>query len=161
MQTLLAQHPARVVAHIDGLAASAATFLMMGADEIRMSDGAFLMIHKGWTMMVGDADDFSDVVDQLNRIDASIAGTYAARTGKDKDELVAMMAAETWMDATEAQDMGFVDAVDDINPAPSNTYNLAAYANTPAALLEPAPDESESKMRAKRSRNLGLIEVRA
>ena len=46
MQTALAQHDANIIAHVDGLAASAASVVAMGADEIEMVDGGFMMIHK-------------------------------------------------------------------------------------------------------------------
>lgn len=161
MQTLLAQHPANVIGHVDGLSASAATFLMSASNEIRMSEGAFLMIHKGWTLMVGNSDDFTDMASMLNKVDDSIAKTYAKRTGQDHGEMMQMMAAETWFNADEALEIGFVDVVDDIAPEPANAYNLGAYSNTPAALLEPTGDESWLGFRAKLDRQIQLIEVRA
>lgn len=161
MQTLIAQHPARVIAHVDGLAASAASFLMTAANEIRMSDGAFLMIHKGWTMMVGNADDFTEMANVMAQLDDSIAATYAAKTGKDKSELMGWMAAETWFNAQEARKNGFIDEIDEITPAAASAYDLSAFANAPAEIAESAANEQWSRLRAKQSRQIGLIEARA
>src|SRR6185369_10879333 len=55
MYSLLNEHPAKVVTHIDGLAASAASFLAMAGDEIEIAEGAFVMIHNAYTIAMGDA----------------------------------------------------------------------------------------------------------
>lgn len=147
MQTALAEHKARVIAHIDGLAASAATFLVMGADEIRMTGGGFFMIHKGWTFTAGNADDMRKEAALLDKVDGSIAADYAARTGKDKDELIDLMAAETWYTAAEAQEAGFIDEVVEVvrDKAAKNArlYDLSAYRNAPADYSEQAAPEPE------------------
>src|SRR5690606_23555112 len=54
MVTALREHPARIVAHIDGLAASAASYIALAADDVQMSDGAFLMIHNAWGIVLGN-----------------------------------------------------------------------------------------------------------
>lgn len=131
MATALKQHSARVVAHIDGLAASAATYIALAADEVRMSQGAFFMIHKGWTWNVGNADDFRKSADLLDKVDDSISNDYAKKTGIGKAELIQMMADETWMSADEALEKGFVDSVFDDEPV-SNSFDLSVYDKAPA-----------------------------
>lgn len=95
--------------HIDGLAASAASVVAMAGDTIKMPENATLMIHNAWTYAGGGAEELRKTADELDRINDQIAGIYAARTGKEKDEISALMTAETWMSGTEALNMGFVN----------------------------------------------------
>lgn len=133
MQTALAQHPARVVAHIDGLAASAATVVMLAADEIVASEGAFVMVHNPWGMTIGDSEDHRKNAELLEKFTEALAADYQKRTGKTDAEIRAWMDAETWFTAAEAKDAGFVDAVDETVTA-KNEWDLSAYANAPAQL---------------------------
>jgi ATP-dependent Clp protease protease subunit len=133
MEAAIRGHSARVVAHIDGLAASAASFLAMAADEIEISEGGFFMIHKAWTIGVGNADDMRGQADLLDKIDASLVNTYAKRTGKDAEEISAWMAAETWFNSEEALANGFADRLaQPAEKAQASAWNLGAYTNAPA-----------------------------
>jgi ATP-dependent Clp protease protease subunit len=137
IEQALREHKAKVVAHIDGLAASAATFIAMAADEIVMAPGALFMIHKAWTFTYGNADDLRTEAELLSKIDGTLADTYAARTGKDAAAVLDMMAAETWFTAQEAVDAGFADTVAESAPKASATWNLSAYAKAPK---QPEPE---------------------
>lgn len=137
IEQALRDHPARVVAHIDGLAASAATFIAMAADEIIIGQGSLFMIHKAWSVAFGNADDMMTTAALLEKIDGTLAQTYAARTGADVKTISDWMAAETWFSAQEAVDAGFADSVAEI--APKNTWNLAAFDKAPKSLKPTAP----------------------
>ena len=140
INTALKQHKAKVVAHIDGLAASAATYVALGADEVHIAEGAFFMIHKGWTIALGNADDFKKTASLLDKVDDSIAGDYQAKTGIERSELISMMADETWMTATEALEKGFVDTVFDGDKV-ENSFDLSVYDHAPKHEVEdPAPE---------------------
>lgn len=128
--TAIKSHSARVVAKIDGLAASAATYIALAADEVEIANGAFFMIHKGWTMALGNADELRDTSSLLDKVDQSIMNDYHAKTNIDKDELIEMMAKETWFSSDEALDRGFVDRVTD-GEAITNRFDLSAYDNAP------------------------------
>lgn len=136
METALRQHSAKVIVYVDGLAASAASFVAMAGDEIEMAQGAFFMIHKAWSMAWGNSDELRKEADLLDKVDGSLAKTYHDRTGLPEDELAEMMAAETWLDADEAVAKGFADRVAEGNAA-QNRWDLSAYQNAPAA---PAAD---------------------
>lgn len=149
MQVALKQHKAKVIAHIDGLAASAATFLAMGADEIEMAEGGFWMIHNAWGFTIGNVNDHLEAAAMLEKVDGSIRADYARKTGKDDDEIRMLMDAETWMTAAEAREAGFVDRVYEIE-APEDRFNLSAYDKAPAALLEdPQPAEPDAAVAAR------------
>ena len=135
MKTALEASPARIVAHIDGLAASAASFLMLAADEIRIADGAFVMIHEAWTVAFGTADDFRKTAGLLDKMNAAIANDYAKKTGKPVASIAAAMAEETWYSAAEAVAFGLCDAVETFDAAPqARKFDLSAYRRAPVAL---------------------------
>ena len=135
MEQAIREHKSKIVVHIDGLAASAASFLIMAADEIHMAPGSFLMIHKAWTMMFGNADDLRKEAGLLDQIDASLVKTYAKRSGQDEAGIAGWMAGETWFEAADAVKLGFADQVadDDAKQDASLNWNLSAYANAPNA----------------------------
>lgn len=127
----------KTIAHIDSLAASAATSVALACDEVEMSDGAFFMIHCAMGFAFGDKSDMRETADLLEKVEGAIVNDYTTKTGKDSAEIIAMMEEETWMDANEALANGFVDRIAQPKEKPSNTWNLAAYAKAPAALSEP------------------------
>lgn len=159
MATALSQLKVKTVSHIEGLAASAATFLPMVTDEVEMTDGGFFMIHEAWTLTMGNKRDHQQQVDLLTKVDDSILEAYAKRTGADRDQLVAWMEAETWFTAEEAKEHGFITSILETERRQSNAarWNLGAYHNTPRALTEGPPPE-QLYDRAQAERRLALIE---
>lgn len=111
MRTAIRQHPANVIAHIDGMAASAATGIAIAANEVEISDGAMFMIHHPWGWAAGNAADLREYADLLDKVDVSIVAAYAKKTGQDADAVIAWMDAETWFTAAEALEHGFVDRI--------------------------------------------------
>lgn len=159
MQTALRQHPANVVVHIDGLAASAATFLAMAAREVRISAGAFFMIHNGWTFLFGNADELRKEANLLDAVDDSIANDYVSRTGLNKDVVITMMAEETWLSANDAVKHGFADQVINVvadNDVENRTFDLSAYRHPPLAYTERKTPDPVAR-RAHLERRMALI----
>ena len=115
---------ARVEVDIDGLAASIASVIAMAGDEIRMADNGFMMIHDPWMVSAGTAAEFRDAADTMDKIRDVLLKTYVARTGGDEEKISDMMAAETWMNADEALEMGFIDSI-------TNGMKMAAKVNHP------------------------------
>lgn len=139
MEQALRDHKGKVIVHIDGLAASAATFIAMAGDEVVMAKGALFMIHKAWTGMWGNSEDLRKEADLLDKIDGTLADTYAEKTGKDVAEISGWMAAETWFTAQEALDAGFADSIAE-SEAKAGAWNLSAYSNAPRAEKAPTPE---------------------
>lgn len=158
MVTAIQQHPAHIVAHIDGLAASAASFMAMHADEIEITDGAFFMIHNGWTLALGDRHDMRETANLLEQIDASIVDDYHGKTGKDRVELAAMMDAETWINARDAVAIGFADRMADApkdSGKKAKAWNLSAYEHPPSDIGAEHVDHEAAH--ADRRRRLDLV----
>lgn len=105
------QHKATVTVYIDGMALSAASVIAMAGDEIRMAENAIVMIHDPRGIAMGDAKEMRKHADVLDTMRDTIASTYIARTGQSREDINQMMADETWMDAEEAKEKGFVDTV--------------------------------------------------
>ena len=145
---------ARVVAHVDGYAASAATEIAIAADEIEIAEGGFFMIHNAWTIMMGNSAELRAEADLLDSLDAEIVRDYQSKTGKTEQQLQDWMKAETWFNADQAKENGFVDSVIETTANPSNRWNLAAYSNVPKDLIEPARPN-----RAMLERRLQLLEA--
>ncbi len=111
IHALLASHKGKVTGRVEGLAASAASLAILGADEVEMTMGATFMIHEASTIAWGDAEEMRKAFEMLDTISGSFADVYADETGKSVADIRAMMKAETWMTAQEAVDNGFADRV--------------------------------------------------
>lgn len=109
----LRSHKGTVTARVDGLAASAATLIMLAADEVVMAKHALLMVHDPWAMAVGTAGDMRKMGTTLDKHRAEMVALYAERTGKSRAVIEDVMAAETWMNAEEAVEAGFAARIDD------------------------------------------------
>jgi len=95
---------------VDGLAASSASVIAMAGSPMRMADNAILMIHDPWTLAAGNSAEMRKTADVLDQIrNGSIIPTYQWHSKESADEISALMAAETWMDADEAMAHGFAD----------------------------------------------------
>lgn len=129
----------KIVAHIDSLAASAATSIALAASEVVISQGAFFMIHNASAMVWGDKTTMRETADLLEKIEGSIIGDYTGKTGKPVQQIMDWMDAETWFTADEAIANGFCDRLADTAKA-KNTWNLSAFSKAPQDLLQPPAD---------------------
>jgi ATP-dependent protease ClpP protease subunit len=135
IRNALRQHSARIVVNVDGLAASAASFIAVAGDEVVMGENAELMIHDAWSIAIGSADDMRTVANDLDRLSNNIASMYAAKAGGTADAWRQLMKAETWYSAAEAVAAGLADRTDsdtdeaDDEPAASNLFDLSMYAH--------------------------------
>ena len=109
--TMLKSSGKNIVVNIQGLAASAASVVSMAGNTVNISPTAQLMIHKASVIGAGNADDFEHEAKVLNGIDESIASAYELKTGMKQEDLLQMMASETWLNAKEAVDKGFADNI--------------------------------------------------
>lgn len=158
---MLRSHPASKHVIVDGLAASAASFIAMAGSTVTMMPNSMLMIHDASGGCMGNAAEMKQMADLLDKVSDNIASIYAAKT---KTGTVAdwrgVMQDEQWYTADEAVEAGLADRVGDTD-SPSdvqvatdrwiyNFYNYAGRASAPAptpiaavapaaAPVEPAP----------------------
>lgn len=154
----LERSKAKVIAHIDGIAASAASWIALAADEVEIADGAFFMIHNAWTLAMGDKHSMKETAKLLDQLDKTFVSDYANKTGKSEAEIVAWMDAETWFEAQDAIDNGFADRMAPKKDKKSNQWNLSAYKNAPVIEETPAQEEQPKFDRAALERRLSLLE---
>lgn len=114
---MLRQHKARVVAHVDALAASIASVIVASCDEVVMPENSMLMIHNPWTFSMGNAKELRKQADDLDKIAESSVVTYLAKAGEKltEEKIKQIMDEETWLSAKEAFDYGLCDIVESSN----------------------------------------------
>lgn len=115
---LLKQYSGHVTVKIIGIAASAASLIAMGGDEIEIAPNGTLMIHNAMCPWFGNRHDFAALVENLKVFDNSMAKIYQEKTGLAIDELLAYMDKETYFNAQEALQKGFVHRIFEENALP-------------------------------------------
>ena len=131
----LKRHTGTVTVWIDGIAASAASYIAMAGDEIIMPENAFLMIHDPSGLVMGTATDMREMAETLDKIAGSMTRGYATKSGKPEIEIAALMAAETWFDAQDAVDLGLATRMaEPVRIAAS--FDIGRFRNAPPVLVE-------------------------
>ncbi len=120
----LNRHEGGVTVHIDGLAASMASYIAMSGKPTYMSENALLMIHNPWTLAAGEADDLRKQADLLDVMKSTLVRGYQRKSGMPPEEISKLMDEETWLTALEATALGFVDAIEDGIPAAASAKDL-------------------------------------
>ncbi|HEY6276017.1 MAG TPA: head maturation protease, ClpP-related [Streptosporangiaceae bacterium] len=121
----LASRPGNVTTVVDGLAASAASFVAQAGRSRVISPGAMVMIHDAQGMALGDAATMRETADLLDKASGNLAGIYAAHTGRPAGGWRDAMRAETWYTADEAVEAGLADRLAE-RPAAKSAAALAA-----------------------------------
>ncbi|PFL63333.1 peptidase [Bacillus cereus] len=109
--TTLKNYPGQVEIQIVGLAASAASIIAMAGDKVRISPTAQIMIHNASMWNGGDHRDMTKAAERLKITDRTLVNAYVIKSGKTEEELLTMMAEETWMGPQQALENNFVDEI--------------------------------------------------
>jgi ATP-dependent Clp endopeptidase proteolytic subunit ClpP len=131
----LKRHKANVNVEIDGMALSMGSVIAMAGDTISMAQNAMFMIHNPWGMAVGDSEELRKTADVMDKMKGTIITPYVAKTGMSAESVSNLMDAETWMNADEALDAGFVDNVTDAIDIAAN-FDLTKFHNVPDSLSQ-------------------------
>ena len=123
-------HKAKVTVEVMGIAASAAAYIAMAGDDIRMGLGSFIMVHNAWGMVIGNRNDLAESITTLEQIDNAQIDIFEARTGLDRAKIEAFMDAETFLSAKEAVKNSFADSVMD-----AGEVDTKARASIPGDIL--------------------------
>ncbi len=128
IHTLLARHPGTVTVYVDGLAASAASFIMLAGDRVVSARNAMVMIHDGMTMTYGGPASHQRSMDLLTKVSDNIADMYSEKAGEDAEHWRALMSVNGedgyWFTGTEALDAGLVDELTQV-PDDEDAENVA------------------------------------
>ena len=136
MSQIIREHPAHIIAHIDGLAASAASWVALAAAEVVIAPGGMIMIHNSQTIAYGDARSLNETAALLEKVDGILIATYAEATGQDPQQIADWMDSETWFSAEEALQYKFADRIarneDTADPGNAIQWNLTAWSKAPS-----------------------------
>lgn len=151
MMNALRRQNARVDVTVDGLAASAASYIAMGGDTLTMGRNSQLMIHDASGMCWGNASDMDKMSATLSKLSDSVAEVYAEKSGGTAESWRDIMRAETWYSADEAVQAGLADGVDE-SRKPSDDgdvqdFDLHVF-NHAGRWDAPAPEFPEPRTRA-------------
>lgn len=133
--SLLVEHRAKITVKIDGLAASAASFIAMAGDTIEIAEGAFVMVHDAYGIAFGRAEDMRAYADLLDTVNATIRDVYVGRTKQSDDKVKKWMKDETWFTAKEAVSNGFADSMTENLKVAASVADPSLYKHLPSALL--------------------------
>ncbi len=129
----LKRHRAKVTVWVDGIAASIASMIAMAGDEVVMPENAMLVLHYPSGLVAGTATDMRATADALDKMAAAMVAAYRDKSGAGDTEIEALMAAETWLSAEEAVELGLADRVE----APVRMaahFDLSQFRNAPPQL---------------------------
>jgi len=130
------------------LSASMGTYIMLAGDRILMGKNSWLMIHNPLTAGYGDYKQMGKQAEFLKQLANDIAEAYSAKCGKDKDEIQAMMDAETWISADEAYEMGLVDGITE------DELEMRLVASISQKILTKAPSYVKAQQQTKRESDM-------
>jgi len=113
MYNVIKRREAKTTVYIEGIAASIATIIALGADEVIMAENSLFMIHNAWGGTAGEAKDMRKTAETLDKITSELTSIYVKKTGLSYEAIADMMNEETWLNATEAFELGFIDTISD------------------------------------------------
>jgi ATP-dependent Clp protease protease subunit len=126
----------KVTVAVDALAASAASYFPMAADEVVMAENALMMIHAPLTIAYGNSTVMMETAELLDKHAESMSLAYESKTGKSSDEIKAIFDQEVWYTAAEAVENGFADRVEssEIDTDTQLNNSVFNFKHVPAAL---------------------------
>lgn len=150
------KHP--VTAYIDGLAASAASVIVMSAARVLMPENTMVMIHDPSGLTWGGAEKHRSTAAVLDQLKDGVIGAYQQKSGLPREEIQRLMSKETWLSAQDAVELGFADEViDDIQIAAS--FDLSGFKNPPTQLRVDAKAIDPKSFRQSIETQCNLLDV--
>lgn len=136
----LKDHPSTVTVTVDGLAASAGSFIAMAGNRVMMNRNSEMMIHDAHGLAIGNSAEMRTLADLLDKMSNNIASIYATRAGGTVDSWRAAMKEETWYSADEAVKAGLADEVKGDTKTENSwdlsIFNFAGRSSAPAPVID-------------------------
>jgi len=128
------RHKATTTVVIDSIAASVASLIAMAGDTVEMAENALMMVHAPWSYASGNAVDFREAADMLDKFASAMSSSYASKTGKTTDAVMIWLTdgEDHWFTAAEAQAENLVDNITAALPVAAS-FDLSRYKSMPAA----------------------------
>lgn len=147
------QRNGETICRVYSMSASIATQVMLSCDEVQCFRNSLIMIHLCSGYAYGNKNDFKKQIEIMDKIDNLLADAYVERTGKDKQEVLDLMAAETWYNGQEALEIGLVDNIIDMEmtaKANISVADLKDFKNVPKELINKEQEEIKAKEEAEK-----------
>jgi ATP-dependent Clp protease, protease subunit len=155
----LKRHEGPVTVWIDGIAASAASYVAMAGDEIVMPENAFLMIHDPAGLVMGTAEDMRAMAEALDKVKGSLSRGYAAKSGARRGD----RRADGGRDLVRREGRARARPRHRHRRARADRrrFDIGRFRNAPPALVEAVEAEpAEDAERERRGRRCGAREER-
>lgn len=152
---ILSRYQGETIAHIDGIAASIAGIIPFSCDKVIAKSSAQIMLHKPWSICIGNADDMKKCIESLNTCEKSIVDIYASHAvnGTTAEKIKSMIDRETWLTCGEASQYFNIEIEEGEAPQACISGYYSDYIHTPKSLSEgrtaPANDTEKRKRKLK------------
>lgn len=148
----LRRYPDEVTVYVDGMAASAASYIAVGgADRLLMSPNSSMLVHGAWSQGTGNSFEFAEMADNLAKITDNIASIYAAKSGKDKSYWLDVMKKDTTYSAEQAVEIGLADAVAELQKSARAEHRHAIMASQRSRFLDRAGGAGVPEIESRKS----------
>jgi ATP-dependent Clp protease protease subunit len=131
----------------ESLAASAASLIFLAGENRTMATGSRVMIHKAWTIGVGNADSMRKTAETLDSYDRSMIEIYALAMDKSEEEIMQLLSEETWYNTQEAIDAKLATAKTDAKAKPASMAMASWIKHPPQDLVEQMSKASYAKIK--------------
>lgn len=139
-------------AYVDGLSASAASFLMMVANNVYLYKNSTVMVHKPMSVAIGNAYDMQKTIDALNKIEESVMlPMYMDKSKVSEEEIKSLINAETWLSASDMDKYFNVTILNEEKVAVANIHSnlFRNYHNVPEFIKNLLENEESSENSSK------------
>ena len=125
---VIKKRTAETTVYIEGIAASMGSVIALAADKVVMAENSLFMIHNAWGGAMGEAKELKKTANLLEKISNEIADIYIKKTKLPYDRVKEMMDEETWLNADEAFELGFIDSISDAIKVAAK-YDVSKFKN--------------------------------
>lgn len=125
---IIKKRTATTTVYIEGIAASMGSVIALAANKVVMAENSLFMIHNAWGGAMGEAKEMKKTAKLLDKISGEIADIYVKKTKLPYDEVKEMMDEETWLNAEEALELGFIDSISDAIKVAAK-YDVSKFKN--------------------------------
>tara|TARA_R110002020_G_scaffold213148_1_gene419858 strand:- start:167 stop:1156 length:990 start_codon:yes stop_codon:yes gene_type:complete len=125
---VIKKRKAKTTVYIEGIAASMGSVIALAADEVIMAENSLFMIHNAFGGAMGEAKEMRKTAAVLDKISNEIADIYTKKTNLPFGKIKEMMDEETWLNADEAFELGFIDSISDAIKVAAK-YDISKFKN--------------------------------
>jgi ATP-dependent Clp protease, protease subunit len=142
---MLKRHQGYKKVYVDGMAASISSVIALAGDKVIVPSNAFMMIHKPWNGIYGNAHDFRKMADDLDAIEEGIMNVYAEnlKEGVDIEVIRQMVQEETWLNGLEAEKYFNIEVGQENTVAACASESFKNFKKVPQALLTKQEPEQQ------------------